>query len=104
MLQRGLFRTVALVVDQDAIRRPWGCLPMACTHDSRGDGLGRSQAAHGVAIALSGACLSVPACRCLPSRGYPCQWECEHGQVRYQEAAAGQRLLMAGTARSEASL
>ena len=63
MLQRGLFRTVALVVDQDAIRRPWGCLPMACTHDSRGDGLGRSQAAHGVAIALSGACLSVPACR-----------------------------------------
>jgi hypothetical protein len=39
----------------------WGSRPTACTRGSRGGELGRSQAAHGLAIAPSGVHLRVPA-------------------------------------------
>ena len=59
-VQRGLFRTVAFVVNRRAIRRPCGCCAVACTRGSRGCDLGRSQATQSAAIALWGAYLGVP--------------------------------------------
>jgi hypothetical protein len=75
-VQRGLLRAMALVVDRGASWRPLG-LPAdglhASPHGFRGGG--RSQAAHGVAIAPSGAylrgpALQVPTFGWLPSCGY----------------------------------
>ena len=50
-------------------RKAKACRPMACTMRSRDGEPVRSQTAHGLAIALSGAHLRVPACGCLNSGG-----------------------------------
>jgi hypothetical protein len=60
---------------------------------SRGGEPVRSQAAHGVAIALSGAHLRVPAFGWLT----PSRRQRQRGRVRCQEAALRQRPLLAGS-------
>jgi hypothetical protein len=55
------------------------------------------QAAHGVAIAPSGAHLRAPACECLPSGGYFLgRRRRPNGQVRYPEVAGRVRADLAG--------
>jgi hypothetical protein len=54
-LQRGLLRSVALVVDGAQSSARWGCRPIACARGSRGGEPARSQAARCYSIAQSAA-------------------------------------------------